>query len=330
MKDMKDSRLYKWFNRNNIGYKLLAILVAFMLWYYVAGQRDPIIERNFTLQAVPRGLSSEQVLITSLPEVKVTVRGLQSIVRNVKDSDLKVYVEIEEGAVGEKLLPVKVEAPFGVQVVKCDPEQIKVDLDRMTEKSVPVRVLVRGETAAGFTYQDPEADPDQVTVKGPSRFVDEVQDDQAILELDNANTSISRQVKVQLPDKVNDKVTVQPSSVQVNVTVVTSGPIKHLTVVAPLQGNPAEGYTVKTQQVEPSRLQVTGSAGLLSSISELRTKPVDISGAKGNISREVEVILPEGVIPLAQRTVKVTVVIEPLPAEEEEPPDQNNNEQLPG
>jgi YbbR domain-containing protein len=135
---------------------------------------------------------------------------------------------------------------------------------------------------------------------------------------------------VQLPDKVNDKVTVQPSSVQVNVTVVTSGPIKHLTVVAPLQGNPAEGYTVKTQQVEPSRLQVTGSAGLLSSISELRTKPVDISGAKGNISREVEVILPEGVIPLAQRTVKVTVVIEPLPAEEEEPPDQNNNEQLPG
>jgi len=50
-------------------------------------------------------------LITPLPEVKVTVRGLQSIVRNVKESDLRVYVEIEEGAVGEKLLPVKVEAP---------------------------------------------------------------------------------------------------------------------------------------------------------------------------------------------------------------------------
>ncbi|MFY9432214.1 MAG: CdaR family protein [Thermacetogeniaceae bacterium] len=330
MKDMKDSKLYKWFNRNNIGYKLLAILVAVMLWYYVAGQRDPIIERNFTIQAVPRGLSSEQVLITPLPEVKVTVRGLQSIVRNVRDSDLRVYVEIGEGVVGEKLLPVKVEAPFGVQVVKCDPEQIKLDLDRMTEKSVPVRILVRGETAAGFTYQDPEAKPDEVTVKGPSRFVDQVQNVQAILELNNASSSISRQVKVQLPDNLHDKVTVEPGSVQVKVNVVTSGPIKYLTVVAQLQGDPAEGYTVKNHRVEPNRLQVTGSAGLLSSISELRTKPVDITGAKGNISREVEVILPEGVIPLAQRTVKVTVVIEPLPAEEEEPPDQNNDEQLPG
>jgi len=328
MKDLKESRLYKWFNRNNIGYKLLALLVAVILWYYVAGQRDPIIEQNFTIQAVPRGLTSEQALITPLPEVKVTVRGLQSIVRNVKESDLRVYVEIEEGAVGEKLLPVKVEAPFGVQVVKCDPEQIKVDIDRVAEKKVPVRVLVRGETAPGFTYRDPEAKPNEVTVKGPGRFVGEVQDVQAILELDNASTSISRQVKVQLPGDLQDKVTVEPGSVQVNVTVVTSGPIKYLAVVAQLQGNPAEGYTVKSQQVEPNRLQVTGSAGLLSSISELRTKPIDITGAKGNISREVEVILPEGVIPLAERKVKVTVVIEPLPVEKE-PPDQNRNEQLP-
>lgn len=329
MKDLKESRLYKWFNRNNIGYKLLALLVAVMLWYYVAGQRDPIIERNFTIQAASRGLSSEQALITSLPEVKVTVRGLQSIVRNVKDSDLRVYVEIGQGTVGEKLLPVKVEAPFGVQVVKCDPEQIKVDIDRVAEKTVPVRVLVRGETAAGFTYQDPEADPDEVTVKGPSRYVDEVQDVQAILELDNASTSISRQVKVQLPGNLNDKLTVEPASVKVSLTVVTSGPIKYLTVVAQLQGNPAEGYIVKSQQVEPNRIQVTGSAGLLSSISELRTQPIDITGAKGNISKEVKVILPEGVIPLAQQTVKVTVVIEPQPVEQEEPQKQNQNEQLP-
>jgi len=41
MKDMKESRLYQWFNRNNIGYKLVALLVAVILWYYVAGQRDP-------------------------------------------------------------------------------------------------------------------------------------------------------------------------------------------------------------------------------------------------------------------------------------------------
>ncbi len=328
MKDLKDTRVYKWFNRNNVGYKLLALLVAFMLWYYVAGQRDPIIERSFAVQAAAQGLSSEQVLITSLPEVKVTVRGLQSILRNVKDSDMTVYVEIPEGIKGEKLLPVKVEAPFGVQVVKCDPEQIRVDLDMITEKSVSVRVLIHGETAPGFTYRDPEVVPGEVAVKGPSRFVDGVQEVQAILELNNASSSISRQVKVQLPDNLDERVSVQPGSVQVNLTVVTSGPIRYLTVAPLLQGEPAEGYTIKSQQVEPNRLQVTAVEELLSSISELRTKPIDISGATEKISKDVEVVFPEGVTPLGQKTVRVTVVIEPLPAEEEEPPGQNEEEQL--
>lgn len=315
---MKDSKVYNWFVRNNIGFKLLALLVAFMLWYYVAGQRDPIVKREFNLPVTARGLSSERLLVSPLPEVRVTVRGMRSIVQGLKGDDFLVYVEIPDQEVSEKVLPIQVEVPFGVQVVSISPERIKVDFDVMAEKQVPVRVLVRGETASGFTYRSPTVDPEQVTVKGPSRLLDEILDVQAIIELKGAKSDISQQVRVQLAKKVGDKVTVQPASVQVRLPVVTSGPVKTVALTAALQGEVAAGFEAKSQSIEPNNLRVTGPAEIMSNLREIRTQPVDLSGAQGNIVRDVELALPAGVIPLGQTKVKVTIVIEP--SEEEQLP----------
>ncbi len=306
---MKDSKVYNWFVRNNVGYKLLALLLAFTLWYYVAGQRDPIIKRNFMCPVVTRGLASEQLVVSSLPEVRVTVRGMRSIMQSVKREDIKAYVEITGQEGGERYLPVQIEVPFGVQVTGAKPERIKIDLDVWGEKKVPVKVLVRGETAPGFTYQNPSTDPDQITIKGPSRLLAEVQDVQAVIELKGARDDITQQVQVQLPKDLGNKITIQPDSVQVQLPVVTKGPVKTVAVTASLQGEPGEGFVIKTSRVEPDSIKITGSAGMLANLQEVQTRPVDLSGAEGNITKEVELALPEGVVSLAQNKVKVTVEI---------------------
>jgi YbbR domain-containing protein len=313
---MKDSKVYNWCTRNNIGFKLLALFLAFMLWYYVAGQRDPIIKRDFTLSVEARGLSSESVLVSPLPDVQVSTRGMRSIMRDVKGDDLRVYVQIPDQEVGEKLLPVQVESPFGVQVVSISHERLKVDLDVMSEKQVPVQVLVRGEAAPGFTYRTASASPEQVTVKAPSRFLDEILDVQAVIEIKGAKNDISQQVKVQLAKNYGEQVTVQPGTVQVKLPVVTSGPVKTVAVTAALQGEVAEGFVVKSQSVEPKTLQMTGPIEVMANLGEIRTKPVDISGAQGNITKDVELVLPAGVISLGQNKAKVTIVIEPVEEEQ--------------
>ncbi|MEG3067205.1 MAG: CdaR family protein [Syntrophaceticus schinkii] len=313
---MKDSKVYNWCVRNNIGFKLLALFLAFMLWYYVAGQRDPIIKRDFTLPVEARGLSSESVLVSPLPDVQVSTRGMRSIMRDVKGDDIRVYVQISDQEVGEKLLPVQVESPFGVQVVSISHERLKVDLDVMSEKQVPVQVLVHGEAAPGFTYRTASASPEQVTVKAPSRFLDEILDVQAVIEIKGAKNDISQQVKVQLAKNYGDQVTVQPGTVQVKLPVVTSGPVKTVAVTIALQGEVAEGFVVKSQSVEPKTLQVTGPTEVMANLREIRTQPVDISGAQGNITKDVELVLPAGVISLGQNKAKVTIVIETVEEEQ--------------
>lgn len=217
---MKNTKLYKWFVQNNTGYKLLALFVAIMLWYYVAGQRDPIVQRNYTVPVTVKGASTE--LVSPLPEVRVTARGMRSIMDGIKKEEIRVYVVIPDQEVGERLLPVQVEVPFGVQVVSISPEKVTVDLDVMTEKQVPVRVLVRGEAAPGFTYRDPTVIPEQVTLKGPGRLLDEIIDVQTVVKINGAQSDISQQVKVQLATN-NDRVTVTPDTVQVLLPVVWSG-----------------------------------------------------------------------------------------------------------
>jgi YbbR domain-containing protein len=319
---MKNSKVYSWFKRNNIGFKLLALLLAFMLWYYVAGQRDPIIEREFTLTAEARGLSSERLLVSPLPQVRVTAKGMRSVIRGLKADDLHAYVEIPDQETGEQLIPIKVDVPSDVEVVAISPERIKVELDVMTEKQAPVRVLVRGETSPGFTYSTPAANPEQVTVKGPGRFLDEITEVQAIVELKGAKNDISRQVTVQLTKNVGEQVTVEPASVQVRIPVVTSGPVKTVALSVVLQGEAAAGFEVKSQSVEPNTLRVTGPAEIIDGLQEIRTQPVDLSGAQENIVKDVEPALPTGVIPLSQTKVKVNIVIGAVEKESEQAPNE--------
>lgn len=306
---MGDSRIGNWFIRYNIGYKLLAIMLALMLWYYVAGQRDPLVERTFPLPVEARGLSSEIVLTSPLPEVRVTVRGMRSIIQNLRQEDILAYVDVSRQEVGEVLLPVRVDAPLGIQVLKVEPERIRVALDFYDEKRVPVRVQVLGEVDLGFTYQTPVAEPDAVTLRGPSKLLAKVQDVRAVLEVNGGKSSISRRVSVTVPEEVEGKVVVRPGFVQVRLPVVPSGPVKTVAVLPALQGEPKEGFAVKETRVEPNQIRVTGPAELLANLREVATLPVDITGAEGNVTREVGLALPDGVINLGQARVKVTVNI---------------------
>lgn len=317
---MKNSKLYNWCVRNNVGFKLLALFLAFMLWYYVAGQRDPIVMREFNLPVAAQGLTSERLLVSPLPDVRVTVKGMRSIMQDLKGDDFRAYVEIPDQEVGEKLLPVLVDVPFGVEVVSISPARIKVDIDVVAEKQVPVRVLVRGETAPGFTYNKPTVNPEVVTIKGPGRLLDEIVDVQAVIEIKGARSDINQQVRVQLEKDVGGKVTIQPAFVQVQLPVVTSGPVKNVPLTVAIQGEVAEGFVVKSQSIEPNSLRVTGPAEIIDNLREIQTKPIDISGAEANITKDVEIVLPAGVISLGQTKAKVTIVIERVaePSEEEQ------------
>ncbi|MDH7577736.1 MAG: CdaR family protein [Bacillota bacterium] len=306
---MTNGKIKNWFLSYRVGYKVLAFLLALLLWYFVTGQRDPLVERTLSRPLEPRGLSSQLVLASPLPEVKVTVRGAKSAIQGLGPEKVRVFVDLAGQSAGETLLPVKTEVPFGAVVTGLEPGRVRVQLDFWGEKEVPVRVTVLGEPAGGYTLLTPVATPSQVLVRGPSSYLAQVHEVQSVLRIRDARQNVTQKVPVQIPQELREELKVRPEVVEVLVPVTTRGPVKPVSVVAVLQGEPKRGFVVKGSLVEPTQIRITGPSDTLAGLTGIRTQPVNISGAEATLVQETGLSLPEGVFPVDQNKVKVTVEV---------------------
>jgi YbbR domain-containing protein len=86
---------------------------------------------------------------------------------------------------------------------------------------------------------------------------------------------------------------------------------KTVPVVARLQGRPAEDHVLRRVVVEPATVLIKGPRTTIEARSAVDTLPVDVSGRREAMTRTVGLALPESVYPVDQRTVAVTVDIQP-------------------
>jgi YbbR domain-containing protein len=99
-----------------------------------------------------------------------------------------------------------------------------------------------------------------------------------------------------------------------------------------LAGEPAAGFVLENVEVVPNRVWLTGARSQVLRLSEVVTEPVDVSGMKESVEREVTLFLPAGNVSMENNEpVKVVVHINPqrdvVPetGEEELPEEQVEN-----
>jgi YbbR domain-containing protein len=105
-------------------------------------------------------------------------------------------------------------------------------------------------------------------------------------------------------------VTLDPSSVDIEIKVEQKR-FSRLVVVSPsLQGTPAAGYNVTAVEVDPASVTLLGPLELLSVTSFVMTSDIDITGATSDISRIVNIVgVPSGVSISGSNAVSVRVRI---------------------
>ncbi len=161
---------------NNIGLKLLSLLIAVLLWLAIA--REPVAEVAIAVPIefhnVPDNLelSSE-----TIPQVQVRARGPAGIVHGLGTSDVHAVIDLNGANPQEKTYDLdlkRIRVPRDVQVIQVIPSQVRISFDRRATKQVEVRPRVVGASAPGFRMQDVKVDPPTVTIAGPQKRVDSV------------------------------------------------------------------------------------------------------------------------------------------------------------
>ncbi len=295
------------FLENQMAARLISLALAFFLWLFVVNEQNPEIDRTLVVVPRLRGMPADLVLIEELQSVSVRLRGRRNDIFNIGEGDLELYVNMAEAVEGENNPEVRLASiPTGVQVVEI-----------IIQEQLELQLSITGQLARGYALGEGQLNPNRVVAQGPRSRVEEIA--RALVRVDaaGATADIRAVVAVELLDRqgnvLKEGIELSPGVVEV-LLPVEKLPSKLLEVAPRLVGEVAEGYQVAEVLVDPPAVQVYGQQEVLESLSRLDTAPLDISGATGDRSQEVRLLVPEGVQPSRER-VRVTARISQMTQE---------------
>lgn len=164
---------------HNLGLKLTAVLIAFLLWIAVASA--PKSEVGFVVPVefhnVPEKL---EVTSEELPQAQVRVRGPDRLIRQLTPQDIHLTLDLRglsANQTGERTYELsanKLSLPPSLKVVQILPARIHLSFDVRGQRTVAVKPRVIGSVAPGFRIADVEATPEEKSIIGPQKRVQAV------------------------------------------------------------------------------------------------------------------------------------------------------------
>jgi len=160
----------------NLGLKLLALGIALVVWFdFAAQRRERISERTYRIPLSLVNIPAQMVIASPLPpSVDVRVRGPFTALRQLDPAKLEAVIDLADAGKGEKLVrlgPEDINAPREVEVLSISPAEIRVVLDTMAEKSLPITPNIVGTPASGFLLDEVAVEPRTARVAGPASLL---------------------------------------------------------------------------------------------------------------------------------------------------------------
>jgi YbbR domain-containing protein len=155
---------------DNLGLKLISLVLGFSLWYIVAGGQGGEIVLPIPLEYrnVPEGM---EVIEESVQQVDIRLRGSSEILRRLTPQEIQVSVDLSGARPGEQnfyLSPENIEVPFGVRVLRVTPATVQLQVDRTARRLVQVIPRVVGSPASGFELANIGLASAEIEVTGPA------------------------------------------------------------------------------------------------------------------------------------------------------------------
>ena len=160
----------------HLGLKVLAITLATVLWFTVAGEH--VVERSLRVPLAVRNLSPALEIVGDLPDtVDVRIRGSAAQLSRLDPGDVVAMLDLTTARTGARLFHLRtdeVRAPYGIDVAQVMPPSISLSLEKSLRRSVPIVPATDGDPAPGFVVWRISAEPSTVEVVGPESHVRDV------------------------------------------------------------------------------------------------------------------------------------------------------------
>ncbi len=276
---------------DNIGLKLLSLLVAAVVWMIIINIDDPYKVKTFNVEvetinadALESVNKVYEIVEGNIATVKVT--GKKSVVDKLHAEDIRATADLSNlSAVNAvNIVPSLRKNVAYEPTLECN-QVLKVSLENMATKQVKVTVITEGTPEDGFSIGECTAKPNMVEVSGGESAVNSIDSVKVTLNVNGVNQEFSRRLKPIAYDNNGDVVDSSTLSYNVSKVRVTAQVLetKKIPLKIDITGQPADGYEFVEADCLPEKIEVAGTAKKLSTISSV-TIPININGMKSNSS----------------------------------------------
>jgi len=304
--------------RENLSFKLLALVAAIMLHMYVASQQNPSQTKTVTVPIAVKDLPPG--LIPGKPgPVMVNLTGTSDELAKVADMNVVATVDLKHAHIGQNTgLPVDVEltpSSLNSSIGHSDfkPRSLVINIEERRRRKLPVTVEVSGASAPGFVTKRPSLlVPSTATATGPANDVDSIARLVVKPDITGATDTVDDDYQiVPVDSQGNDVANVQiiPETAHVQIGVVETGRTKEVFITPKITGTPAAGFEVGTVTVKPETVMLSGSLDQLTGVANVLTEPIDITGASAVVTKQVTCLPPAGITLSPGQTATVTIQI---------------------
>lgn len=154
--------------RKNLWLKVSAVTLAAALWLFVMsrGRSEISVHAPIEFENVPSGMGI--VRATTTAETTLSIRGHERFLRNLSPESIRVALDLKGISAGRHTRNIKVrdvKLPPLIKLQGIRPSTVKVVVERLVKKTVPVEAAVTGTPRRGRVLSV-EVQPKEITLEG--------------------------------------------------------------------------------------------------------------------------------------------------------------------
>ena len=210
----------------NLAPKIVSFVLVAVLWGLITGQQRAELWLTIPLEYrnMPQNL---EIAGDPTNRVEVGIRGPRGMIAGITPEQVRAHVDLSRCPMGSNnfhLTAENVRTPLGTEIIKINPGAVRVRLDEVKSRSVPVRTNFVGTLPAPLRLKSVFIEPSALMLQGPESTLARVQEiTTERIDLSRIRGSGRISVGVEIYSPYLRLAPNQPSKVNVEITLEKEG-----------------------------------------------------------------------------------------------------------
>ncbi|MDX1775985.1 MAG: CdaR family protein [Desulfobulbales bacterium] len=187
--------------------KLLSLLFALFLWYFVVGEDK--VDMNVTIPVEIVNLPRDLIISNQFKkQLEVTVSGQRSLIRGMTSQHISRTVDLSKASPGTVVIENSLDSislPRGLSILRVQPSTLTLLLDRLIQKDLPIKSMLVGKVHKDFRLDSVTVEPASLKISGPeSILAQEKILNTSPIDINGLDQSTVKQVSLALKPEIAD------------------------------------------------------------------------------------------------------------------------------